>query len=436
MGILNADAVFLDTSRGSFRFADIYEMAALYRQRLAEVPKRSLIITIGQTPEKLWALILAAWELDLCVLPLARGISLPKLSYALLIDGEEWLFQKESSASAHVGDLYILTSGSTGVPKAVAHNKDGLIASALATIAFYELSREDSWLLSLDAGHIGGFQILLRMWLLGGKVFVRGLPKDLRQELPTVKPSLLSLVPTQLFDLIEEKSCVEVLKQCKLILLGGAATQSSLLERIKDLSLPISITYGSSETASQIAAFRVGVFPKSADEVGEILPCFHIEKRETGLAVEGKPLFLGYRVTHEWFPRPSPFFLPDEGEIIGNRLFISGRRDQIFQVGGENFSPSELTRELEDAFPLGNLIVLKVIDERFGFVPHLYVRAQEKPDLRLILERMNRLKPIFRPRVIGWFQSPDTSKWSKAALEQSLTQSDSSLIRLWTYEHI
>ena len=63
----------------------------------------------------------------------------------------------------------------------------------------------------------------------------------------------ISLVPTQLQRLINQPK----LKQFKTILLGGAPTWENLLTIARQKELPIALTYGMTETASQIGKAHV-----------------------------------------------------------------------------------------------------------------------------------------------------------------------------------
>lgn len=433
-------SVFYQTPEREWSVRDVEELKSSFS--FEGLPPRSLILARGFSPLKLWALVLAAWEHELSVLPLGRDrdSSLPDIPWSCLLDdtdeGLETLVR--SSSAQHESDLYILTSGSTGSPKAIGHSLKGVASSAKATLDFYHYEVGDTWLLSLDPSHIGGFQILLRSWIGGGSVFYGAAPKDVSGVMRDRAFDFVSLVPSQLYSLIAEgdHDMILRLQKMKAILLGGAKTQESLLTSIKKLKLPASITYGSSETASQIAGFQPGQYPNQPEEVGEILSHWTLHERKEGLYLEGSSLLLGYYQDGLWNKVESPFLLPDKGYKHGDKLFIEGRADSIFQSGGENVSPAEIVRALEHHFQSSHLLVLKKPHDRLGAIPLLVIRAKDRPRLDLVLSDLERLKPMHRPREIWWYQSDDVVKLSAHVVENLLLSSSSTLSLLWSYEKI
>ena len=60
-----------------------------------------------------------------------------------------------------------LTSGSTGLPKAVVHNVSAHLANAEGVCALMSFGKDQSWLLSLPLYHVSGQGIVWR-WLYAG----------------------------------------------------------------------------------------------------------------------------------------------------------------------------------------------------------------------------------------------------------------------------
>ena len=426
------------TEKEELSFDEIIAESIALEVHFAGLKERSLVVLEGFSPQTAWCLMLAAWRRDLSVLPVAQGQTVDQLPWTRLLrpspPGIEWV--QGTHEYSHACDLYILTSGSTGHPKAIGHELTGLIASARATLEFYRFELGDSWLLSLDHSHIGGFQILLRSWLAAGVVSYAGGPRDVGIGIEKLKPQFLSLVPTQLVLLLEDGDITGQLRKAKVIMLGGAATQASLLSQLKDSGLPISITYGSSETASQISGFTPGTFPSDNRDVGRILPVWSVTEENGELFISGQPLFKGYFQNQIWHPVPERFRLPDRGRRQDDSLWIEGRHDQIFQVGGENVSPADIVQVLESSETLAHLLVLKKPDPRFGHVPLLVVRSRTRPKVERILSHLEKLKPMFRPREIWWFESDDIGKISQSQLEPLVLANQPPLHRLWTYEKL
>ncbi|WP_234920288.1 AMP-binding protein, partial [Aeromonas veronii] len=69
-------------------------------------------------------------------------------------------------ASTQLNNM-ILTSGSSGTPKAVVHRLCNHLASARGSAPLIPLDEKSGWLLSLPLFHVGGYAILFRVFLAG-----------------------------------------------------------------------------------------------------------------------------------------------------------------------------------------------------------------------------------------------------------------------------
>ncbi len=448
------EEIFWEDREARYSFDGIKDRALAHSTLFADVAAGSICALSGFSPLEIWVLMLSAWNKKLAVLPFAADAT--QASIDLALNQLPWSLHLKRRAgpgtasipvetekcarafSATAGDVFIMTSGSTGVPKAISHHLDGLAVSARATLAFYEWQPRASWLLSLDPSHIGGLQILLRVWLGRGLCFYGGAPKDVGLALQSRACDYLSLVPTQLIRLLEEERNAQPLRKAKAILLGGAAAQTSLLDEIRQRRLAVSITYGSSETASQITGFKPGDIPKDKEDVGNVLGIWDVAASAEGdLWIKGPALMLGYWQNQLWFPlTEKTYLLSDQGRLVAGRLYLEGRRDQVFQVGGENVAPAEILRAIESIYPVSDLLVMAKVDATFGFIPLLIVRSRYRPKLSALLEALVSLPPIKRPREIWWFQTDEVSKLSKAHLEHLLSVEDDHMQRLWKYEKI
>jgi len=147
----------------------------------------------------------------------------------------------------------IFTSGTTQKPKAVLHTYENHYFNALGSNRNISVKPGDRWLLSLPLYHVGGIGILFRILLGRGTLVVL---KNQKQIINTIKQKQIthiSLVPTQLYRLLINKRNHLYLKKMKAILLGGGPIPNNLLKKSVDLSLPVYITYGLTEMASQVA---------------------------------------------------------------------------------------------------------------------------------------------------------------------------------------
>ena len=77
----------------------------------------------------------------------------------------------------------------------------------------------------LPLWHVGGWMQLERAWRTGGKIFfvITGISHP---KIEIVSEFWISLVPTQLVELLKDEQAIEVLKQMKGIFVGGATISS------------------------------------------------------------------------------------------------------------------------------------------------------------------------------------------------------------------
>ncbi len=317
--------------------------------------------------------------------------------------------------------LLIYSSGSTGRPKAIQHSARSLISSALATLVFYAAVPGESWLLSLDIAHIGGLQIPLRC-LLGGLSCHAGFkPQELSQALHYHRSNFISLVPTQLARALDENR--EQLKAARTIILGGAACPEDLLHAAGASGLALSISYGSTETASQIAAFPPGELPADRREVGRLLEPWTAALIDGRLALRGAALCQGWwqeGVFHKAMSdfgeeQGSWYATADRASLVDKVLRIEGRDDGIFQVAGENLAPSEILGPLQSLKIRGDFFVIPQPDADYGEVPVLIYRGLEEPPPRTrVLEILAASLPRIKwPRAFYWHKTAEVNKPSR-----------------------
>ena len=316
----------------------------------------------------------------------------------------------------------ILTSGSSGKPKAAVHSLGNHIASAKGSSTLIPLQTGDGWLLSLPLYHIGGLAILNRCAFAVATVVMQDKAMSLAAQLNQDPITHLSLVSTQLVRLLDADAGSEsgigtgeknasCLKAIKSLLLGGGAIPLDLIDKLNTLSISSFTSYGMTEMSSQITTG-----PASGDgNSGQTILGREVKILDELIYVKGETLFLGYL---NWQENQPQLDLPldDEGWFAtkdrgywdkqGN-LHILGRSDNMFICGGENVQPEEIEAalkqhpDIEDAvvFPqanseFGNLpaAIIKFVDPKQGFIS----REPESKTLEQFLdEHIARFK---RPR--------------------------------------
>lgn len=280
----------------------------------------------------------------------------------------------------------ILTSGSSGTPKGVVHTVGNYLYSAWGTINYLSMDANDSWLASLPLFHVGGLIIFLRTLLSGGKAIIPEDSRELEPEITRYQPSFLSLVPTQLMRFLENQETGDLMRQCRGILLGGAAAPEWLIRKAICRGIPVLPTYGSTESCAQ--ATGVSTDASEADRLtsGKPLPFRTVRLDEDqNIIIGGETIFKRYLDKTSMSP-PAPdgeFKTSDIGrfDTAGN-LVVLGRSDQVFQSGGENINPFEIEHALLAQETIRVAVVVPVTHSEFGQVPWAFVEmtAPFSPD--------------------------------------------------------
>lgn len=152
----------------------------------------------------------------------------------------------------------ILTSGSTasGASESVTVlSQNALKISAEAVNRHFHFNSSTRWALMLPTFHVGGYMIKVRAEISGADVSAfegdwsaTAASIFLRDE----KISVVSLVPTQVFDLVSARTQAPASLQA--VIVGGGRLDSGLRQQAIELGWPIFESYGMTETCSQIAA--------------------------------------------------------------------------------------------------------------------------------------------------------------------------------------
>ncbi len=279
------------------------------------------------------------------------------------------------------GYTLVLTSGSTGSPKIACHTPGNHLSSAIAVNNILKPGAGDRWLWSLPAFHIGGLAILWRSFVAGSTVQLVSRDRSMAQQLLVAPPTLISLVPTQLYDLVNEGlRCPAAVRD---VIVGGARLNADLLANAIELGYPIRTTYGMTETSSMISLSNRWNAGSGASGVSGASKIVHagsllggVETRtddEGVLEVRGPIVFRGYTGSER---NPGDWMLTGDtvrATAEGN-LEIGERADGMILSGGENIDPHEVAAALSSLEGVTSAVVVGVPHERFGERPVAFVQ--------------------------------------------------------------
>jgi o-succinylbenzoate---CoA ligase len=274
----------------------------------------------------------------------------------------------------HQNTLMIPTGGSSGEVKFAIHTWATLSASAWGFQEFYQLAKINA-VCTLPLYHVSGLMQLVRSILTDGKLLVIDFQQLCKApHLITSKLDLdryfISLVPTQLSKLLDLD--FNWLTRFHAILLGGAPPSIELLTRARIAGIPLALTYGMTETASQITSLKPANFLAGNNSCGRVLPHAEIELvsstdvSEKLIRIRTSSLMLGY------FPQVGllTYFEPDDlGSIdLDGYLTILGRNSGKIITGGENVFPIEVVNAIMATGLVSDTWVIGLPDRYWGQV--------------------------------------------------------------------
>ncbi len=313
-----------------------------------------------------------------------------------------------SDADREAIQALVLTSGTSGTSKLARLSQRAFAAAACASAARLGWQAGDRWLLGLPFAHIGGLSILTRCLAARSTVvlakrerFTSG-PAAMIRALQTHRVSLVSLVPTQLVQLLEFAGW-QPSPKLRAVLVGGAACSETALSRAHARGVPALPSYGLTEACSQVCTRAPG-----ADEAGVGQPLPGIEVRVQGglIEVRGPTLFSGY-----WGGEPhDPSAWLDTGDLGSwderGSLHVTGRRSELIITGGENVHPVEVEKALAPLFGSRHFCVFGSSDPIWGERVTLAVEGVSDPHLvaQLVSLASERLANFKRPRAVAFVE--------------------------------
>lgn len=305
------DAVALHVGARRYTFAELAEPTRARIESMRGEPRAGALLPLAGTNTLETVVTLYA--------ALERRIPL-LLLHPKLTDRER---DAEIHAAAAAGALppdaaaVLFTSGTTGRPRGAVLTRAALLASAQASAANLGWRDDDCWLACMPIARIGGLSILTRSLaarrtvVLADGFDAAALPQTIAQQ----RVTLVSLVPTMLAKLLDAHPDWMPPDRLRAILLGGAAASPVLLRRAAERSLPIVVTYGCTETCSQVVATPYALrFDAAAAGAGRPLPGARVRVVDGRIEVGGPMLMAGY-LGEPALDRDAWFDTGDLGEI-------------------------------------------------------------------------------------------------------------------------
>ena len=283
--------------------------------------------------------------------------------------------------------IMIPTGGSSGKIRFAIHTWETLTASVQGFQQYFNVDKINSFCV-LPLYHVSGLMQFMRSFTTDGQLTMLPFKALEAGEKSDIKPEkfFISLVPTQLQRLLQKPDQANWLSRFHTVLLGGAPAWPELLETARKYQIKLALTYGMTETASQIATLKPADFLAGNNSSGHILPHAQVTIRGSkgeilccnqvgNIAVNAKSLALGYYPDkfgdslRDSFASREYLQLDDLGFFDQNNyLNIVGRSGDKIITGGENVFPAEVEEAIRTTNLVTDVAVIGLLDKHWGQV--------------------------------------------------------------------
>ncbi len=347
------------------------------------------------------------------------------------------------------------TSGTTQLPKGVAHSVENMIGNASVFIKESGISPENRFYNVLSMAYMAGFYNLTLLPFLAkasvviGDVFNPHQALNFWQTPVEYKIDTLWLVPTMLSMLLKLDRGQEGADYCRQfvqrVFVGTAPLPLKLREEFEErYRVSLLENYGLSETLFISAVTARASYARGS--VGKVLPVCSVSIIDPGgneqapdtegeITVATPSLMLGYLNEETGdlnnIDRANRFYTGDIGYLdAAGLLFISGRKKDLIIKGGINISPQAIENVLMDHDAVERAVIVGVPHIVYGEDVSAVVKLKEGRDFAqvkpLLVEHCrNNLSPVQQPSMffeIEEFPLSSTGKIDKKKIRNMLAE--------------
>jgi len=409
--------------------ADVQQLSAAIEARVRETRSRRLLVASDQ-PQRILAAIDAAsrTEADLWIthakLPttLIEDAAREFEIQLILSDGGERRLDSEPATSS--SRICLMTSGTTGRPKIVAHTLERLAGSLRAQSSFAALAGA-RWLLTYQPSTFAGLQVMLTAVYSGGTLILPNArnPAAFLEVAIAHEATHVSGTPTfwRSLLMLARPGSLPWLRQATL---GGEAIDQPTLDRLRSTFPQTRVThiYASTE-AGVVFSVNDGRAGFPAEWLERPVQDALLRIREGLLEVRAPRHMSGYLggATNTPFTEDGWLRTGDRVRIDGDRVHFLGRFDALINVGGAKVDPLLVESFLLALDGVVEARVFGVANPITGFLVGAEVvlstaEEREVARARILAECQKALPTAQVPRVLRVVDSIQTLESGKKAL--------------------
>ncbi len=260
---------------------------------------------------------------------------------------------------SEANEISVVTSGSTGTPKLIKHQKKNMVASAKATLKFFNLDSGNVAWLCIPVKYIAGKMMVVRA-IVGGLNLVYSEPNSIPHISSNV--DFTAMVPNQVFELLQSKSGIDVFRNVKQLLVGGSSISCELEKTLLKHKVAAWHSYAMTETITHIALRKIG----NSGYMGDFYPLkgvdLKLDKRKR-LIIDYTSIGVSKLITN------------DIAKIYEDGSFtILGRSDNVIVSGGIKISP-EIIESVIGEFLSNDFFIGGIPDDKLGEKVILFIEG-------------------------------------------------------------
>ena len=373
----------------------------------------------------------------------------------------DWALVTVDEAEAHRGPgldrrdaalpaLVLFTSGTSGVPKGVVVSQSNLAHSVQAIGAYLNYQDYPSAAIVLPLHYSYALlSQLFCMFAVGGRsrlfASLRN-PLKFARAVNELELQTFCGVPTTYQALCTMRRLTPIsMPAVRVICSAGAAMDRGLLPEIRQI-FPSAVffdNYGMTEATPRVSFIRdddpifgeptcgqpiAGLEIRVLDEVTlATLP----DGEQGIIAVRGPNVFAGYlndpKATAAAFTSDGLLLSADLGYLKCGYLYVVGRRDDVFNVGGEKVAPLEIERVLATHANVEACAISGLEDAQRGMVAAAYIKLRQPTLRRVLVEFLSSRLPAAKVPS-RYFEVTEFPMTANGKLQRSrLSPNDSSL---------